>query len=141
MPRKEYIQQIIQSFILFRKGLANDAHVLPHAQADAMFCVFDSGSITVSELAHQLQVTPGAATQLADSLTRSGYIERETDGSDRRVTRITLSEKGKQALQEAKKLKLAKLQEVLAPLSDAEVQTLAALLKKVSKSIHEHKGE
>lgn len=140
MSREEHINEIVFSFINFRKGLVKGerepAHKLPHAQGEALFCVFHHDEVTVSELARLLSVTPGAATQLADALVQSDYIERIPDEHDRRITKLTLSERGKEILKESKKAKLAKLSQILAPLSDNEVETLAKLLKKVSESMH-----
>lgn len=145
MSREEHINEIVFSFINFRKGLVKGGHEhtlkLPHAQGEALFCVFHNSGVTVSELARLLSVTPGAATQLADSLVQSDYIERTVDPSDRRVTKLKLSKSGEAVLKESKKAKLAKLNQVLAPLDDGEVETLAKLLKKVSQSIHEQGGK
>jgi DNA-binding MarR family transcriptional regulator len=141
MSREEHIQHIIQSFVAFRKGLVKDEHGVSHAQADALFCVFENDSLTVGELAQLLHITPGAATQLTDSLMKAEHIVRKPDLKDRRVTRIKLSKEGLGFLEEAKKQKLQKLQKVLAPLTDSELQMLAELLGKVSKSVQDYKGE
>lgn len=142
MSREENINEIVFSFINFRKGLVKGGHEhslrLPHAQGEALFCVFHNNEVTVSELARLLSVTPGAATQLADALVQSDYIERTIDENDRRVTKLKLSSKGKTVLNESKKGKLAKLNQILAPLDDEEIETLSRLLKKVSQSIHDN---
>ena len=44
--------------------------------------------IRMSALAEQLQITPGAVTQLVDQLERMGLIERGPDPVDRRATRV-----------------------------------------------------
>ncbi len=44
--------------------------------------------IRMSALADQLQITAGAATQLVDQLQRMGLVERTTDATDRRATRV-----------------------------------------------------
>lgn len=142
MSREKNINEIVFSFINFRKGLVKGGHEhtlkLPHAQGEALFCVFHNSEVTIGELARLLNVTPGAATQLADALVQSDYIERTIDESDRRVTKLKLSSKGETVLKESKKEKLAKLNQVLAPLDDGEVETLARLLKKVSQSIQDN---
>lgn len=141
MSREENINEIVFSFINFRKGLVKDGHEsklkLPHAQGEALFCVFHNNELTVSELARLLNVTPGAATQLADALVQSEYVERTTDEDDRRVTNLKLSKKGIAVLEESKRAKLTKLNQILAPLDDLEIETLAKLLKKVSQSVHQ----
>jgi len=142
MSRDQYIQSIIQSFIAFRKGLVKDVHGVSHAQTDAMFCVFENGSLTVGELAQLLHITPGAATQLTDTLVKANHIERVPDSNDKRITHIELSDEGRKVLEDAKKQKLEKLQKVLAPLTSDELKTLANLLEKVSKSVQlDKKGE
>lgn len=145
MTREENINEIVFSFINFRKGLVKDGYEnklkLPHAQGEALFCVFHSKELMVSELAQLLNVTPGAATQLADALVQSEYIERTTDEQDRRVTKLKLSAKGAAVLEESRKAKLAKLNQILAPLDDSEIETLARLLKKISRSVHEQGGK
>ncbi|MFO0971558.1 MAG: MarR family transcriptional regulator [Candidatus Saccharimonadales bacterium] len=144
MTREENINEIVFSFINFRKGLVRGEHnavlKLPHAQGEALFCVFHNNEVTVSELAGFLGVTPSAATQLADALVQSSYIERLVDQRDRRVTKLKLSQKGEAALKELKRAKLTKLNQILAPLSDSELETLASLLKKLSQSIQEQGG-
>jgi DNA-binding MarR family transcriptional regulator len=145
MSREENINQIVYSFINFRKGLVKDTPEglvkLPHAQGEALFCVFHNNEVTVSELAQLLSVTPGAATQLVDALVQSDYIQRVADTTDRRVTKLKLSSQGAKVLEESKKAKLAKLGQILEPLSDTEVATLATLLQKVSHSMQNQGGK
>ena len=50
---------------------------------------------TMSELAHRLDVTQGAVTQIAARLESKGYITRCKAQADRRQTTVALTEKGK----------------------------------------------
>ena len=53
------------------------------------------GNPTMSELANRLNVTQGAVTQMATRLEKKGYVIRTKDTQDKRVTMISLTEKGK----------------------------------------------
>ncbi|NOZ62616.1 MAG: MarR family transcriptional regulator [Calditrichaeota bacterium] len=52
-------------------------------------------SLTVNQLAHELNLTSSRITRITDSLVAKGYVLRETDSHDRRVYNLTLTEKGK----------------------------------------------
>lgn len=52
-------------------------------------------SPTMSELAHQLCVTQGAVTQMATRLEKKGYVQRSKGAPDKRITTVSLTEKGK----------------------------------------------
>lgn len=136
MSRTKDIDNIVYSFIGLRRGLVKDIHslhgMLPHAQGEALFCVYHNGELTASELASKLDVTAGAAAQLVESLATAGLLNRCNNKDDRRVIDLTVSEHGKLLLQKTKKAKRQKLDQILEPLNDEEVQTLAQLLNKIS---------
>lgn len=54
-----------------------------------------NGHPTMSELTHQLNVTQGAVTQMATRLEKKGYVLRQKDSADKRVTTVSLTEKGR----------------------------------------------
>ncbi len=49
---------------------------------------------TMGEVAQRLNVTQGAVTQMATRLEKKGYVIRSKDTRDRRMTTISLTEKG-----------------------------------------------
>lgn len=52
----------------------------------------------ISELAHDLSITPGAITSLSNKLITSGYAIRKRDDADRRVVYLMITEKGENVL-------------------------------------------
>lgn len=64
-------------------------------QYNAMTILQEQGSVKMGELAKQLGVTMGAATNLADKLVASGTVTRERGQDDRRVVRLALTVRGK----------------------------------------------
>jgi len=61
-----------------------------------MSCVFlsSSGKIKLKDIAGELGITPGGASQIVDNLVKKGMLKRCQSKDDRRVTDITLSKKG-----------------------------------------------
>ena len=58
--------------------------------------------VRIKRLAHDLDVTPAAASQAVDRLVADGLLDRRPDPKDRRAVVITISEKGRQLLDEIK---------------------------------------
>ncbi|OGO26762.1 MAG: transcriptional regulator [Chloroflexi bacterium RBG_16_52_11] len=55
--------------------------------------------LTHSEVAESLCVQPATVTKMLDRLVRTGLVQRQQDSNDQRVSRVYLTEKGRQLLQ------------------------------------------
>ena len=85
------------------------------------------GSPTMSELANRLNVTQGAVTQMATRLEKKGYVVRQKDTEDKRVTTISLTERGKVLCEQHidfDKREHANVSEMLGEFSDEELEKL-----------------
>jgi DNA-binding MarR family transcriptional regulator len=71
---------------------------LPQLRALGLLCNHEHG-ISGRELAGLLGVGPSAVTPLVDRLVDHGYVRREEDRLDRRITRLLLTEDGMALLQ------------------------------------------
>lgn len=89
------------------------------------------GPLTMHELAERIGITPSATTQLVDRLVQHGLVDRVPDPADRRVLRVTLSEAAAAAVHDFEKDRIRQLDIVLAPLDDAELETLLALAERI----------
>lgn len=76
---------------------------------------------------------PGAV-RLVDRLVADGLVERR-EGRDRRAVALYLSKRGVALREELLKGRLAAIRPLLAPLTDAEQETFAALLHKMLSSM------
>lgn len=68
------------------------------SQARIFGYVFDhaeDGAIRLKQLAHDLDVSPAAASQAVDRLVRAGLVSRTADPTDRRAVSISFSSKGR----------------------------------------------
>ena len=81
------------------------SHVTVH-QARIFGHIFSNPNVDVriKRLAHDLDVTPAAASQAVERLVSDGLLDRRPDPRDRRAVVITISEKGRQLLDEIKEV-------------------------------------
>ncbi|MCG7207547.1 MULTISPECIES: MarR family winged helix-turn-helix transcriptional regulator [Streptomyces] len=82
----------------------------------------------MADLAERLEVVPRAVTTLVDGLEASGKVRRAPDPTNRRVTRIEITDQGHATLAELHAARRAAAAEILAPLSQEQREALGGLL-------------
>jgi DNA-binding MarR family transcriptional regulator len=82
----------------------------------------------MADLAERLEVVPRAVTTLVDGLEAGGKVRRVPDPTNRRVTRIELTDEGRATLRELRGARRSAAEEILAPLTEKERQALGVLL-------------
>ncbi|MGN9794551.1 MarR family winged helix-turn-helix transcriptional regulator [Streptomyces sp. OZ13] len=82
----------------------------------------------MADLAERLEVVPRAVTSLVDGLEAGGRVRRVPDPANRRVTRIELTDTGRATLRALRDARRAAAEDVLAPLTTEQRETLAGLL-------------
>ncbi|MEU2774384.1 MarR family transcriptional regulator [Streptomyces sp. NPDC007162] len=82
----------------------------------------------MADLAERLEVVPRAVTTLVDGLETSGKVRRVPDPTNRRVTRIEITDQGHATLRELHAARKAAAAEILAPLSPEQREALGGLL-------------
>ena len=91
---------------------------------------------TPTELRDSVLITSGAMTACLDRLEGNGLIARIADPHDRRSSAAQLTADGRKLIDKAIEVRFAEADEALADLSDSERSRLAALLKKLSRSLN-----
>lgn len=94
-----------------------------------------SFELAASALAHQTGLSTGAMTNRVDELEARGLVRRRHDKVDRRAVMVSLTPKGRQAIDDAIQLRLSAADDALDGLSDIERSRLADLLRKVVLSV------
>lgn len=136
MDRLELVQKILRVHNVTSVATVNFFEK-PHryAEDDSLYMrevhfvveIGSMGSPTMSELANRLNVTQGAVTQMATRLEKKGYVVRQKDTEDKRVTTISLTEKGKVLCEQHidfDKREHANVSEMLGEFSDEELEKL-----------------
>jgi len=90
------------------------------------------GSLSVTELARQVVISPSRVSRVVDELGRGGYVERRACSTDARVSYVAITEAGRDLLADASTtFDEAIARNFLEPLSDDEVSQLAAIWDKL----------
>lgn len=82
-------------------------------------------------------VTSGAMTGRIDRLEKAGFVERQSDPSDRRGTIVALTKKGRGTIDRVISLHVENERRLLSSLSRKEQETLSFLLGKLIESLPE----
>ena len=90
--------------------------------------------MTVSDLAGHLEISKQGAGQIIDDMERRGYVEREPDPGDRRARLIRLSERGQQALANARRFHRSYERRLARAHGRDAVATLRAMLEAIAGS-------
>ena len=86
---------------------------------------------TVAALARECNVDCGAMTRMLDRLEEKQLLQRQRSDVDRRVVKLTLSNKGREAASEIPQVVHEELQRHLAAFSTTEMNTLTGLLTRM----------
>ena len=92
-------------------------------------------SLAATALAKATGLSTGAMTNRVDKLAARGLVARRRARSDRRTVVVSLTTRGRHAIDEAIRLRLTAADQALAGLSNAERTRLARLLRKVVLTI------
>ena len=89
------------------------------------------GKLPVSEIGERLLIPRPQMTHLVNKLISLGIVERLPDARDRRITRISLTQRGKTVLEESWKVTRDSVRKNLGSLEDEELEELSVLLRKL----------
>lgn len=99
----------------------------------------ERGSLTISELADLVGVTPPSTSAIIDRMEEHGLVERRRDTADRRVVHVEITERGRTVVAEMAGIKQEQMRSLLATLSDGEladvVRGLRALRAALERAI------
>ena len=124
-----------QMTMLFRR--AQRVHIMgSHAEIDldrsayAILCrLDDEGPQRLGALATTFGLDPSTITRQVQSLERAGLALRSTDLLDRRVSWLSLTEAGTQAVRATRQHRRERYRELLADWSENDLETFAGLLE------------
>src|ERR687885_180720 len=92
---------------------ADPASGLSAARLSAMSVLVFGGPRTLGELAAAEQVRPATMSRIVQALEGGGYVRRERDAADGRVSRIRATPKGERVLWQGRRRRVDKLAALL----------------------------
>ena len=134
----EVIGRITRASALIQRELERifAQHGLAGADFDVLATLRRSGApLTPGELSRSTMVTTGGMTKRLDRLESLGLIRREPDPRDRRGRLIAVTEDGRAIIDRAVEAHLENEERLLADLSAARREQLAALLRELLSAL------
>ena len=116
---------------------ADPASGLSAARLSAMSVLVFGGPRTLGELAAAEQVRPATMSRIVQALEGGGYVRRERDAADGRVTRIHATPKGERVLWQGRRRRVDNLATLLDRLSPTEVARVREAAELVEKALAE----
>ncbi len=108
---------------------------LYRGQPPVLFHLHHQDGLTLTELVARLQVTPATVTKMVQRLERAGFVTRVPDDEDQRVTRVHLTEAGRD-IQYAMRAALYRLeQETFTGFSPEERDLLGSFLQRIRTNL------
>lgn len=121
--------------LLRRLRREDDAAGLPAPQLSALSVIVFGGPITLGALAAAEQVRPPTITRLVEKLESAGLVERASDPTDKRVSRVAATAKGVKLLHDGRRRRVASLSASLALLPVGERSAIAKALPILEKIV------
>lgn len=104
-------------------------------QAFLLMNLSEQDNMTHSEIAERLKISPAAATKVIKRMEQEGYVERRTDASDERVSRVYLCDKGRALIAQIHEA-FGELERVLLEgLSEVEIQQMRTILTRMQANL------
>jgi len=138
---RDNLDAILQQLPEIMRGLFGTPPVLrpleglTMVQFRALRFITEQAGCTMSELAHALGVTLGAATGIVERLHHQGLVSRESDPSDRRRVCVRLTELGRQIHLKAVQRARQRMRRALATLSPEQQTQVATALQILQEAL------
>jgi len=128
------------AFIIKKRGrdILKDFDIT-NPQFNALLALRDNPNITMGEMCEKLFLACSTATDLIDRMEKNGFLERKRDSQDRRVIRLSITDKGKEVISEVIAARRRYVATIVSKLTEQEKVELANSLEKLHSLMFEGK--
>jgi len=99
------------------------------------------GACGMSEVSERFDITPAAASQLVDKLVQNGFVQRVEDPNDRRAKLLSLTDKGRELIQQGIEERYRWVEELAGKLTDEERAQVSEALNIMTRAAQELEAE
>lgn len=107
-------------------------------QLSALSVLVFGGPKSLHELAKAEQVQPPTMSRIVDALVTHGLAKREVDSNDRRLIRITATDKGIKVMHEGRMRRIKRFVDLLRPLPQRDLESLEKASEVLSRVLGTH---
>lgn len=105
-------------------------HQLTPTQFSVLETLYSKGDLRIQDLIDSILATSGNMTVVIRNMVRDGWITRETDPEDRRAYLVSITDAGRQKIEEALPDHIKNIQRLMQVFNSNEQAELQELLKK-----------
>lgn len=116
---------------LFKKPLSSMEAGISPLHVEIMKMLERSETMHLAEIGGTLRIPKSQMTRLMDRLVSLGMVERQADAVDRRTVNVTLTNKGRNALEEIEQLIRDSMRANLSRLTNEELEEMSVLLRRL----------
>jgi DNA-binding MarR family transcriptional regulator len=137
-PNKdELIRSILSLFEKFVLKIKQESH-RPYAGLEGLadghifvlMMLYNKSVNKASDVSCELGITSGAVTGLTDKLVGMGLIRRERSEEDRRVVLLSLTDKGKEAIEQVRRVRQERLGKLFDRMDEDDLRTMERVFSK-----------
>ena len=107
-------------------------HPFPPAAGRLLECVAENNGVSSRELCEMLDIRPSSLSEMLARAESEGWITRTADEEDRRIQRVTLTEKGSTAVTQMREAREADYEKKTACFTEGEKAQFCALSNRLS---------
>lgn len=114
--------------------ILNSKHCGHHGRGRILKVLLEEGTMTQSELQNIIDIRSGSLSEILSKIEEKELITREKDENDKRKVKISITEKGKEAVLLKEKEHKNNAKELFSTISEDEQKQLELILSKLIKS-------
>ena len=104
-------------------------------QGRILFALWQKDGVPIHELSKKTQLTKSSLTTMLDRLQNSGFLKREDDENDRRITIVKLSEKSKNLQKKYVDVSKKMTELFYGTLTEVEIDQFEAYLRRILNNL------
>lgn len=131
-----FMHRSMRGWGLFAKSIG-----LSMPQFGLLMQMHHKGACGMSQVSERFDITPAAASQLVDKLVQNGFIQRVEDPNDRRAKLLSLTDKGRELIQQSIEERYRWVDELGSTLSAEERIQVSEALNIMTRAAQELESE
>ncbi|MCX7694510.1 MAG: MarR family transcriptional regulator [Caloramator sp.] len=141
------IEGVYQSFIKVIKVHHQYLHIILEkldlypGQPPLLFTLYKNDGLSQREIADKLHIKPATITVMLTRMEKAGLITRRQDEEDQRISRVYLTQKGREMCEKLKKVMADLNEQCFGNFTEEEKETFKNLLEKMAGNIEKAKDK
>lgn len=128
------INQVLHLYIQRSMYLLRDLKIHP-GQCGMLWGLSQNDGLSQKELAKKMRITPPSITVMIRKMEAEGLIKKKQDEKDQRITRIYITDKGREIAEHMDDVLCQLEKEVFANMSEQEIMLLHRLLLQMKENL------